>query len=96
MPNLTKDEVLRLLGATPEVIAQELSSFADAASVLSSDHPRLIDEHPDQWVGIYRGEVAATATELPTLMVQLTARGIPPENTIVRFIDREEKTLLLL
>jgi hypothetical protein len=94
MPTLTKDEVLRLLGGTPESVAQELTDFADAASVLSSDQPRLIDEHPDEWVGVYKGDIIA-AKELPALMAQLTNKGIPPENAIVRFIDREEKTLLL-
>jgi hypothetical protein len=95
MPNLTKDEVLRLLGATPEAIGKELGEFAAAAKVLSSNHPRLIDEHPMEWVGVFQGRVAATAKDFDALMAQLTARGVPLHQTIVRFIDTEEKTLLL-
>jgi hypothetical protein len=95
MPNLTKDEVLRLLGASPEAIGKELSDFADAAKILSSDHPRLIDDHPMEWVGVFQGRVAATAKDFASLMAQLSEKKIPPEHTIVRFIDREEKTLLL-
>ena len=95
MTTLTKDEVLRLLGTTPEAIGRELHEFADAAKVLSSNHPRLIDEHPDEWVAVYNGRVAAASKDFDQLMTQLHEKNIPPERAIVRFIDREEKTFLL-
>jgi hypothetical protein len=97
-PNMTKlseKEALRQLGGTPAQIAAELHSYAKAAQVLSSDHPRLIDEHPLQWVGVYQGRVAASGATLQSLMSQLEKDHIPAEKTIVRFIDKEERTLIL-
>ena len=95
MGKMTKKDALRHLGGSVEGIDRELRQFADAAGVLSSDHPRLIDEHPLQWVGVYQGKVAASAQTLSSLMRQLQNDGIPPQNTIVRFIDKNERTLIL-
>lgn len=95
MPKLTKDEALRHLGGTAEEVANGLVDYADAARVLSSNHPRLIDEHLLQWVGVHQGRVAASGKSLKSLMAQLESAGIPPEQTIIRFIDKEERTLIL-
>ena len=92
---MTKTDALRHLGGSAEGIDRQLRQFTDAAGVLSSDHPRLIDEHPLQWVGVYQGKVAASAQTLSSLMKQLEDEGIPPQSTIVRFIDTNERTLIL-
>ena len=63
--------------------------------MLSNDRARLIDEHPSQWVGVYRGEVSAKANDLPSLMEELERRGIPPGDTVVRFIEKNRRTLIL-
>jgi hypothetical protein len=92
---MTKKEVLRHLGGSVEDIDHELQQFTAAAKVLSSDHPRLIDKHPLEWVGIYQGEVAASGQTLNSLMAQLETLGVPSEHAIIRFIDKEERTLIL-
>lgn len=88
-------DVLRSLGGSAEDVVSELQEFSNSARILSSNHPRLIDEHPLQWVGVFDDNVAASATSLEDLMEQLKNEGIPPEKTIVRFIDKDEKTLIL-
>ena len=92
---MKKKDALRQRGGTAKGIGRELRQFGAAAGVLSSDHPRLIDEHPLQWVGVYQGKVAASAQTLSSLMKQLKDDGIPPQNAIVRFIDTNERTLIL-
>ena len=95
MASMTKKDALRHLGGSVGSIDRELRQFADAAKVLSSDYPRLIDKHPLQWVGVYQGKVAASAKSIKSLMTKLGKEGIPPERTIIRFIDKEERTLIL-
>jgi len=95
MAKLSRKQVLHYLGASPDQIGSELAAFNDAARVLSSDHPRLINTHPMQWVGVFDGAVAASASDYDGLMAQLSTKGIPPSQTIVRFIDKTEKTLIL-
>ena len=95
MGRMTKKEALRHLGGSVEAIDRELRQFSDAATVLSSDYPRLIHEHPLQWVGVYQGRVAASAQTFTSLVRQLEERGIPPKNAIIRFIDTNEHTLIL-
>lgn len=95
MAKLMKKQLLAQIGASPEAIDRELTAFAQAAKLLSSDHPRLIDEHPKQWIGVYRGKVAAAAKTMKALMAKLERAGIPAEQTIIRFIDKNERTLIL-
>jgi len=95
MGQMTADDALRYLGGDAGAVDAELREFSDAAKVLSSDHPRMIDAYPLQWVGVYRGRVAASAQTLSSLMNQLENEGIPPEKAIVRFIDKNERTLIL-
>lgn len=95
MAKMSRKEMLRHLGATPDQIGAELATFSDAAKILSSDHPRLIDSHPMEWVGVFEGAVAASDAALDGLMTKLSEKGIPPSQTIVRFIDKTEKTFIL-
>jgi len=95
MAALEKGEVLRLLGDAPWEVARELNALSEAAELLSSDHPRLIDEYPMQWVGIYQGRVAASAKTIQSLMSKLEASQVPLAKAIIRFIEREERILIL-
>ena len=63
-----ENPILSRLGSDPESIARGLREFSKSAEMLSNDRPRLINEHPLQWVGVYRGEVSAKADDLPSLM----------------------------
>ena len=87
--------MLSRLGSDPVDIARGLREFSESAEMLSNDRPRLISEHLSQWVGVYRGEVSAKADDLPSLMAELERRGIPLGDTIVRFIEKNQRTLIL-
>jgi len=82
-------------GGAPEDIARELREFSKSAEMLANDQPRLIDEYPRQWIGVYRGEVSAKADDLPSLIEKLEKQGVPLGDTIVRFIEKNQRTLIL-
>jgi hypothetical protein len=95
MARVTKKNIAAHIGATPKEIARELRSFSRAARILSSNHPRLIDRYPRQWVGIYDGKVEATSKSFKGLMASMRARGIPPSKSIIRYIDTSGRKLIL-
>ena len=90
-----ENPILTRLGSAPKDIARGLREFSKSAEMLSNDRPRLIDEHPLQWIGVYRGEASAKADDLPSLMEELQRRGIPLGDTIIRFIEKNQRTLIL-
>ena len=90
-----ENPILSGFESNPEDIARGLREFSKSAEMLSNDRPRLINEHPLQWVGVYRGEVSAKADDLPSLIEELERRGIPLGDTIVRFIEQNQRTLIL-
>ena len=90
-----ENPILSSLGSNPEEVARGLREFSKSAETLSKDRSRLINERPLPWVGVYRGEVSARARDLPSLMEELESRGIPLGDTIVRFIEKNQGTLIL-
>ena len=94
MAKMSRQAVLDCLGS-PDRISSDLEAFSRAAHALSSDRPRLIDSHAGQWVGVFGDGVAVCAVGYEALMSKLDAQGIPAPQTIVRFIDKTEKTFLL-
>ena len=87
--------ILSRFGGKPEDIAKDLREFSKSAEKLSHDRTRLIKEYPLKWIGVYQGEVSAQADDLPSLMEELERRGIPLGDTIVRFVERNQRTLIL-
>jgi hypothetical protein len=83
------------LGGSPKQIARELRAFSRGARILSSNRPRLIEEHPKEWIGIYDGKVSATAKSFKTLIAKMRKRGLPPNDAIIRYIDTRERFLVL-
>ncbi len=88
-------ELRKQLGATARELDHELSEFRAAAAVLSSSHPRLVDEYAEQWVGVYRGRVEASGDTVGALMRQLASKNIPTDKVLVRYIDRTQRTMIL-
>ena len=76
-------------------VNRDLMRFAETTKILSSKRPRLIEKYPNQWICVYNGDVVANADSLKALMTRLDEMGVPSENTIVRYIDKEERTLIL-
>jgi hypothetical protein len=83
------------LGATPKQIDRELRTFSHNARLLSSKHPRLIQKHPKEWVGLYDGKVRATTRSLRALLSKLKQQGLAPSQTVIRYIDTSGRKLIL-
>ena len=79
----------------PRTMARSLRAFQRSARVLSDNHPRLIDEYPNQWVAVADSAVIAHANTLKQVLKQVDAEGISRADVIVRFIDRTQRTLIL-
>jgi hypothetical protein len=90
-----REAAYKNIGATPKQIAQELRTFSRAARLLSSNHPRLIDQHPREWVGLYDGNVCASDRSFSALVKKLKKQGLSPKDAIIRYIDTSGRKLIL-
>jgi hypothetical protein len=79
----------------PEDIAASLERFAEAASVLSQTHPRLIHDYPDQWVAVRDNHVLAHGDSIESVLREVDAKGIDRASVIVRLIEKKPRTFIL-
>lgn len=89
------EKLVSELEGSAEKTAAEMEDFRQAAAVLSSEHTRLIDEFAGQWIGVFGGEVLVQATTLKGVIGKIEEQGLPRERVIVRYIDKNQKTLIL-
>jgi hypothetical protein len=92
--NAELQSVLEHVG-NPADVDSGIRNFRRAARVLSSKQPRMIDEYPKQWIAVYQGKVRVRARTFQSLMVQVDKKKLPRGHTIVRFIDRNQRTMIL-
>ncbi len=86
--------ILDQLG-NPADIDRELQRFRRSARTLSSNHPRFIDRYQKKWVAVYDGKAKAQGRTLQSVWRQLDKKGLPREHVIVRYIDRNQRTMIL-
>jgi hypothetical protein len=86
---------LRELVGDPSQVAHDLARFREAARALSSDQPRFIEEYPQKWVAVLANKEVLASDSLDALLKELDEKGVSREHAIVRFIDRNERTLFL-
>jgi len=88
-------DVLTRMNEHPSAMAQSLRAFQRSARVLSDNHPRLIDEYPNQWVAAADSTVMAHGDTLEQVLTRIDAEGISRADVIIRFIERTQRTLIL-
>ena len=95
MRSMSGSSVLDQIDVRAAEVDTALRSFSASARILSSDRRRLIDEYENKWIGVYNGKIEAVADSLEDVAMQLEKKAIPFNQTIVRRIERDEKTLVL-
>ncbi len=88
------DTDLNWLGAHPRDVARSLLDFTRSSDLLSNDQ-ELVGKYEQKWVGVYHGEVKAAEDDLDTLLKVLDNQNVSRSDTIVRFIEKEQRTLIL-
>jgi hypothetical protein len=88
------NEIIDTISVNPAKIHQSIVEYSNSARLLSTD-PFLVKRYENKWIGIYKGTVRVVADTLPALTYAIDNESIPPQETIIRHMDKEEKTLIL-
>ncbi len=76
-------------------IKKSLLAFSESARVLSSNHPRMIEEYPDQWVAISGGAVLAHGKSIESVLKSVDKLDVDCSNVIIRLIEKNTRTFIL-
>ena len=94
-PQATRDMELLEWLKDPVRLNRDLQTFRRTARALSSNHPRLIDKYPNQWVAIHSSKVVAHGRTFNSVLKKMKRKNIPLRLTIVRYIEKNRRTLIL-
>ena len=82
------------LGGSAQEIAETLADFTKSSQFLSEESS-LVQKYDQKWIGVCAGVVSAAEDNLEALLRSLDSQGIPRSNTVVRFVEREQRPLFL-
>ncbi|MDA1062629.1 MAG: DUF5678 domain-containing protein [Chloroflexi bacterium] len=94
MPAISEKQARELFGSSDEVRVR-MNALRRSASVFSSRSPRLIEMYPERWVAVRDGAVVADAVTLPELLESVDKLGLPRNEILVRFIEENQRALIL-
>ena len=78
-----------------EAIELRLRRFEEDVRYLHSLRQELLKNYLDQWVAVYERKLVAHSKNLSKVRQQLSAKRIPQNETVIEFIARERKAMLL-
>lgn len=79
----------------PQRVWEDLQAYAGSVQVLSDADTQLFNDYPQQWVAVHDGKVVSHGDSLEEVIEELEATGVPRDSVIVRYMDREPRTLIL-
>ncbi len=91
---MNNDDIAKLIGDARKV-DDGLHAFRKTAMRLSSRHPRMVERYPNQWIALHSGRVRAHGDSLESVLREIDEKGLSRDQTIVRFIDKEPRTMIL-
>ena len=74
-----------------EQLTDELLTFQADHTWVNENLEPLLEQYPDQWIGVKNGQVIASDPELSDLLLKLP----DPPRTCVEFITREPLEMVL-
>lgn len=86
--------LLRELGESGD-LGRDLQEFRRSARFLSSQMAKLLARYHRRWVAVYQREVIADGVTLSSVLRKIDEKGLPREKIALRFIDKDEPTLIL-
>jgi hypothetical protein len=70
----------------PVEFMRDMDLFKKSCDFFDAHYFELLARYPDQYIGIFDGEVRAHATDINRLLAQLDALGVPRETTYIEFL----------
>ena len=78
-----------------KAVDRELREFRKTAMRLSSRQERMIERYPGKWVALHSGRVRAHGESFDAVLERIDDLGLSRDQTIVRYIDEEPRTMIL-
>jgi len=70
----------------PAEFVRDMDLFKKSCDFFDAHYFELLARYPDQYIGMFDGEVRAHATDIHQLLAQMDALGVSRETTYIEFL----------
>lgn len=79
----------------PRELARRQRRFRRSSQFLAASYETLLKKYPNRWIAVLDGEVKAADRTLSGINDRIAAGGIPRSETLVHYLDRSRRVLVL-
>lgn len=79
----------------PAEISRGLRLFGRSTRALDRQYSKFVELYAGQWVALYDGKLRAHGPAFEDVLQKLDQEGVPREHTLVRFIDNDDRIMIL-
>lgn len=71
----------------PVEFLRAMELFRASYAFANGHHSELLRSYPDEWIGIYDGQVRAHDRDIHRMLAQVDALGVPRQAVFTQFVD---------
>ncbi len=83
---MTTQRVHPAIGGPVEFVRRQLS-FKKSCDYFDAHYFELLARYPDQYVGIFDGEVRAHSSDIHELLARLDSLQVPRDNSLIEILE---------
>lgn len=83
---MTTQRVHPAIGDPAEFVRRQLS-FKKSCDFFDAHYHELLKQYPDEWIGIFDGEVRAHAADIHELLARLDSLQVPRGNSLIEILE---------
>lgn len=73
---------------------EQAKQYRSDSEYLEKNQEALLQEYPEQWVAVYRGEIRAAAHDAKTLISMIERKKLSPNEVLISFLSSKETVAL--
>jgi hypothetical protein len=91
---MTSQRLVPSIGHPSELLRRH-DLFKKSCDFFDAHYADLLRRYPDEWIGIFDGEVCAHAADMNEMLGQLDALGIPRATSYTEFLATQHRIEIL-
>jgi len=92
-PTLELRRAMKSVGGRKK-FAEQANQYRCDSEYLEKNREKLLQQHPDQWIAVYKGKVQAADENAENLIKVIEGKQVSPNEAVISFLSTRETVTL--